>query len=154
MSPFGIGLATFVTLAMIYDLRERRIPNVLVLVGGIFGLAIGAAHGGGTGLADAGLGMIGAGGILFPAFALGWLGAGDVKLAGALGAWLGLAAVPLFLAATLVAGSLVSAAVIAVDLVRRRRRERDERGSRFGEVPYALAVGAGAIVAFATLGAP
>lgn len=151
MSLLGLGLLGFVGVAVFFDLRERRVPNALVLLGAIVGLAAGVAREGGTGFVEASLGMLVAGGLLFPAFALGWLGAGDVKLAGALGAWLGLAAVPLFLAATLVAGSLVSAAVIAVDRIRRRWLERDARGSRYGEVPYALAVGAGAVVAFATL---
>src|SRR6185503_12038529 len=117
-------------LAAIYDLRERRIPNGLVLVCGITGLMTGVVREGGAGLADSAIAMILATALLFPAFALGWLGAGDAKLAGALGAWLGAASLPRFLAATFVAGGILSAIVIAVDLaLRRRKAVRDERGS-------------------------
>ena len=154
MNPLFIGLLVFVTLAGIYDLRERRIPNALVAACGITGLVAGVARAGGAGLADSGIAILLGVTLLFPLFALGWIGAGDAKLAGALGGWLGTAAMPLFLASTLVAGGALSATMIAFDLAFRRRKPvRDERGSRFGEVPYALAVGAGAIVAVIGAGA-
>lgn len=146
MTVLTLGLLVFVTLAAVYDLRERRIPNELVLACGVVGLATGVVRAGGAGLADSAISMILGAAVLFPVFALGWIGAGDAKLAGALGAWLGSALLPCFLAATVVAGGALSAAMIAL-------ATRDERGSRFGEVPYALAVGAGAIVAFVSGGA-
>jgi prepilin peptidase CpaA len=150
---FPLGLLVFVTLAAVYDLRERRVPNELVLACGIAGLVVGVVREGGAGLADSGIAMILGTALLFPAFMLGWIGAGDAKLAGALGAWLGFALLPRFLAATVVTGGLLSAGVIALDLAfGRRKSRRDERGSRFGEVPYALAIGAGAIVAFVSGG--
>ena len=145
----GLGLLVFVALAAVYDLRERRIPNRLVAACGIAGLLAGVARAGGAGLADSGIAMMLATATLFPLFALGWIGAGDAKLAGAFGGWLGAALLPYFLAATLVAGGILSAIVIAIDLVLRRRKPaRDARGSHFGEVPYGLAVGVGAIAAF------
>ena len=148
-----IGLLVFVTLAAVYDLRERRVPNELVLACGIVGLVAGVVRGGGAGLADSGIAMILGTALLFPAFVLGWIGAGDAKLAGALGAWLGWDLLPRFLAATFVSGGVLSAGMMALALAfGRRKSERDERGSRFGEVPYALAVGAGAIVAFVSGG--
>lgn len=154
MSAIGIGLVGFVVSAAIYDLRERRIPNRLVAIGSVLGLFAGAVRGGEAGLADALLALAIAGATLFPAFVMGWLGAGDVKLAGALAAWLGTDAVPQFLLATVVAGGVVSAALIAFEIIRQRRKTKaDENGSRFSAVPYALAIGAGAIAAFVGGGA-
>ena len=148
-----IGLLVFVTLAAVYDLRERRVPNELVLACGIVGLVAGVVRGGGAGLADSGIAMILGTALLFPAFVLGGIGAGEATRAGALGAWLGFALLPRFLATTVVTGGLLSAGVIVLDLaLGKRKSRRDERGSRFGEVPYALAVGAGAIVAFVSGG--
>jgi prepilin peptidase CpaA len=72
-----------------WDLRTRRIPQVLTLGGALAGFAYHLAAGGWTG----GLGSLAGwfvGIVIFLApFALGGLGAGDVKLLGALGAWLG-----------------------------------------------------------------
>jgi prepilin signal peptidase PulO-like enzyme (type II secretory pathway) len=84
--------------AVVTDLRERRIPNALTLPLAIAGLGIGAVSGGLGGLVMALVGCL-AGGLLFllPAAKLGW-GMGDLKLAAALGAmggpvfalWMGL----------------------------------------------------------------
>lgn len=76
-------------LAVISDLKTRRIPNLLT-----FGAALGAiaSHGllegrGAAGMALAGW-VVGVA-IFFPVFALGGMGGGDIKLLGAIGALLG-----------------------------------------------------------------
>ena len=83
----------FSGLAVIFDLREQRIPNWLNF------LAVGAGFllNGWDGflsfrnsLYGFGLGL----GIFVLPFILGWLGAGDVKFVGALGAILGAAVIP------------------------------------------------------------
>ena len=84
--------------AVITDVRERRIPNALTLPLAIAGLGIGAVSGGLDGLVMAVAGCL-AGGLLFllPVAKLGW-GMGDLKLVAALGAmggplfalWMGL----------------------------------------------------------------
>ncbi len=84
--------------AVVFDVRERRIPNALTLPLAVAGLSIGAVSGGMGGLKLAIAGCV-AGGLLFlvPVAKLGW-GMGDLKLAAALGAvggplfalWMGL----------------------------------------------------------------
>jgi prepilin peptidase CpaA len=82
----SVGLAT---IACGWDLRTRRIPQLLTLGGAIAGLSFHLVTGGWQG----GMGSVAGwfvGIVIFLApFALGGLGAGDVKLLGALGAWLG-----------------------------------------------------------------
>jgi prepilin peptidase CpaA len=84
--------------AVVTDVRERRIPNALTLPLALAGLIVGAVSAGLGGLVLALAGCL-AGGLLFllPAAKLGW-GMGDLKLAAALGAmggpvfalWMGL----------------------------------------------------------------
>ena len=76
-------------LASGWDIRTRRIPNVLTLG---FALAALAVHlftsgmdGGISALGGWALGLV----LFLPLFALGGMGAGDVKLLAAFGAWLG-----------------------------------------------------------------
>ena len=85
-------LAAFVTY---YDLRYRRIPNLLILFALIAGLAINTAFGGWQGALSS---LEGFGLAFVPMFLMhlfGAMGAGDVKLFGAIGAVLGVGMVPL-----------------------------------------------------------
>ena len=87
-------VAQVVTLALAavacgWDLRTRRIPQVLTLGGAAAGLVFHFINGGwNAGVASA-IGWLVGIAIFFLPFALGGLGAGDVKLLGAIGAWLG-----------------------------------------------------------------
>lgn len=110
---FG-GLLAITLLAGAWDLRTRRIPN-LVSVGGLaLALVLRAPPGGpelGEGLAAAGLAFI----FAIPFFMAGGLGGGDVKLMTAVAAFLGLD--------RLLAGLLVMALVgVAMALVAVARR--------------------------------
>jgi len=76
-------------LACAWDLRTRRIPNVLTFGAAAAALVFHVAtDGAGGGMASIGGWAVGVA-LLFAPFALGGMGAGDVKLLGALGAWLG-----------------------------------------------------------------
>jgi prepilin peptidase CpaA len=73
-------------IAVVTDVRERRIPNALTIPLAVAGLGIGAVSGGLGGLVISVVGCF-AGGMLFfiPVVKLGW-GMGDLKFAAALGA--------------------------------------------------------------------
>jgi prepilin peptidase CpaA len=72
-----------------FDLRTRRIPNVLTFGAAaaavIYGLLLDGSGGAGRAAAGWFVGAL----LFFPMFALRGMGAGDVKLLAALGAWLG-----------------------------------------------------------------
>jgi prepilin peptidase CpaA len=108
IAAFGLAAT-----ACAWDLRTRRIPQVLTLGGAIAGLAYHVAVGGWPAavpsLAGWGVGLL----LFLIPFALGGLGGGDVKLLGALGAWLGVTNVVWLALYTGVAGG-VFALVVAV----------------------------------------
>ena len=76
-------------LAVIFDLRSRRIPNWLTLGAAAAALIYALATGGFVGLRQAVLAWTVGAAIFFPLFALRGMGAGDVKLIAGLAAWLG-----------------------------------------------------------------
>jgi prepilin peptidase CpaA len=75
--------------AVVTDLRSRRIPNWLVLPFLVAGIVVSGWLGGWHGIGQSALG-IGLGAVLFGALAwMGGMGMGDVKLCIAIGAWIG-----------------------------------------------------------------
>ena len=82
----SLGLAI---VACGWDLRTRRIPQLITLGGALAGIVYHAAHGGWSAGAASAMGWLVGIAIFIVPFALGGLGAGDVKLLGAIGAWLG-----------------------------------------------------------------
>jgi prepilin peptidase CpaA len=81
-----LGLAA---VACGWDLRTRRIPQVLTLGGALAGVMFHLVSGGWNSAIASSAGWAVGVAIFFLPFALGGLGAGDVKLLGAIGAWLG-----------------------------------------------------------------
>ena len=81
--------AIFTAVAMIWDLRTRRLPNWLTVGAFVAALGFHTATGGWAGLATALAGFAVGFGILFVLWLIGGGGGGDVKLMGALGACLG-----------------------------------------------------------------
>jgi len=163
---FNLFLLVFTGLAVGFDVRERRIPNRLVLIGIVAGILFNGSAGRPQ-LFDSVLGLgLGLGILLLP-FAFGWLGAGDVKFFGAVGALLGVKFVPrVFFYSALLGGVL---AVISIAfrgmslrifrtawwdlkvLVASRGAVLPEsvgKQSRVDTVPYGVAIGLGTLVAF------
>jgi prepilin peptidase CpaA len=89
MSAGHIVILVVAGIACVWDLRTRRIPNLLTFGTAAAALVFQFFTRGTDGLVM-GLGgwLVGVA-VFFAAFALGGMGAGDVKLLGALGAWLG-----------------------------------------------------------------
>ncbi len=75
--------------AVVFDVRTRRIPNWLTFGAALAALAYAAFDAGLPGVGTAAAGWIAGAALFFPFFALGGMGAGDVKLLAALAAWLG-----------------------------------------------------------------
>lgn len=75
--------------ATLFDLRYRRIPNVLTISGLLLALGLGAWYGGWAGLTTSTLGFLSGLALLLPGFMLRMTGGGDVKLLAAAGAFLG-----------------------------------------------------------------
>lgn len=87
-----VPLAAFVTY---YDVRYRRIPNLLILATLVAGLAINIGFNGLEGALSSVEGFALAFVPMFLMHLFGAMGAGDVKLFGAIGAVLGVSMVPL-----------------------------------------------------------
>lgn len=157
------------TLSVVYDLRERRIPNALTVGGVCAALVLRLAIDPGTavgGLQGAGLGLV----IALPLFAVGAFGAGDGKLVIAMGAFLGWEGLPTALLVGGAVGGLLSLAyavrrgvVLPVlyqtrDLALycatfgRAGERRTLTSSSATTVPYGVAIAAGAVAAWMTGG--
>jgi prepilin peptidase CpaA len=117
VSPNVIKLLLLIPLAVTvtyYDVRYRRIPNVLVLAALISGLVLNSSLAGVQGT----ISSVGGFGLAFiPMFFMhlfGAMGAGDVKLFGAVGAVLGVGLVPM----TFVVVVMLGAALAVYSMVR------------------------------------
>jgi prepilin peptidase CpaA len=101
-------LAPLAICVIYYDVRYRRIPNVLVLATLLAGISINTAFGGWHGVLSSLEGFALA---FFPMLLMhifGALGAGDVKLFGAVGAVLGVALVPLAFVVVVMLGAVLA----------------------------------------------
>lgn len=125
------------------DMRERRIPNALVLAALGLGLAFQCwSHGFNGGLlALAGVAV----GTLFflPFHIAGALGAGDVKFMGALGAALGPVGALIAGAFSLMAGAILGLAVFSWHQWRTVARAEPQRST--ATLPYAAAIATGSL---------
>jgi prepilin peptidase CpaA len=84
-----VAVLLVAAVAMISDLRMRRIPNLLTFGSTGAAMVYALVVAGPWGLAMAVAGWLVGAALFFPLFALGGMGAGDVKLLAALGAWMG-----------------------------------------------------------------
>ena len=122
MKPIDVPAITVILLglaAVVFDVRTRRIPNVLTLGGAAAALAYAAHAGGAAGAGAAFAGWVLGAAFFFPFFALGGMGAGDVKLVAAFGAWLGPAdTVPLAIFASIAGGVFAVVVSLATGYLR------------------------------------
>lgn len=109
----GLAFVTMLVAITLTDLERRTIPNKILLVGAIVGLAIAAVADTGS-LPERAIAAAAAGGLLF-AVALAYprgMGMGDVKLAAVMGLYLGRSVGPALLIG-FAAGALFGLALIA-----------------------------------------
>ena len=99
---------TMVLVATVTDLRNRRIPNWLVLPFLLAGLAMSALLNGWSGLGKSTLGITMAVAVLGLFCRLGGMGMGDLKLCAAIGAWIGPSQLYVALIATGLAGGVMA----------------------------------------------
>jgi leader peptidase (prepilin peptidase) / N-methyltransferase len=109
----GLAFVTMLVAITLTDLERRIIPNKILMVGVVVGVALAAVADPG-GLPERAIGAAAAGGLLF-AVALAYprgMGMGDVKLAAVMGLYLGRSVAPALLIA-FAAGSVFGLAMIA-----------------------------------------
>lgn len=87
--PAVIAIVALLWISAVWDLRHRRIPNVLVFVGTAIGFVLQIEFAGLNGLLSALSGLAVGLAILMPGYLIGTTGAGDVKLMATVGAFLG-----------------------------------------------------------------
>jgi prepilin peptidase CpaA len=137
--------------AAFFDIKERRIPNWIILFALTVGLLLGAFQSSTQfifSVTGFGAGIL----ALTIPFALGWMGAGDVKFFAAVGALLGYKTLPrIFFYSCIVAGVL---ALIAMALGQIRQisfkhllNSTAVNSGRYS-VPWGVAIGAGTIMAY------
>ena len=113
----------FTAVAMVWDIRTRRIPNWLNLIGLMMALIFCSATGGWKGVSFSVAGFMTGFAILLLLWLMGGAGGGDVKLMGAVGAWLGPYQTLIVFVAS---GFLTAAGQIAINM----RRQFDSRKSQ------------------------
>jgi prepilin peptidase CpaA len=155
----GAVFSLLLLLAGIGDVRSRRIPNKLVAVLALFGVAFSIVNEPiPDGVSRSVLGLLT--GLLcwLPFYALGWLGAGDVKLFAAASAWLGpMGALEGALAAAVAGGLLAlmwmvksrgvkpTAEVLGMSAGSPSLLTPEANDSRRARLPYGVAIAFGAL---------
>jgi prepilin peptidase CpaA len=154
-------------LSAFFDLRIRRIPNWLIVIGLFCGVVLNALQGTSYLVQSIAGFAVGIAVLILP-FAFGWMGAGDVKYFGVVGALLGASWLPrVFFYSALVAG-LIAISYLGFGLVRLSRfkqfwldikvailsmgqvlptpvQQTHERGD---SIPWGVAFAAGTIIAY------
>jgi len=161
-------LVSTITLSIFFDIKERKIPNWITIPGIVIGLLLNSFFGLAQ-LLQSVLGIAVGIGIMIVPFALGWLGAGDVKLFGLVGALLGVRWIPrVFFYTALISGILamfsicvrgfdrgsfrqlwLDLKIAGLSLGRVMPKSIHERAdNKKQSVPWGVAIGLGAIIAF------
>lgn len=146
MSVQMLIVAALGAVAVVEDLRSRRIPNWIPLAALILGLAWNTFAHGWHGTLGSLLGAV-AGFLVFIVFyVLGGMGGGDIKLMGGFGAVIGIQHVLAAAFAAALCGAAIALGVIGVRALRKRRRAGETSGTQAAEsesIPYAPAIAAG-----------
>lgn len=113
-SEVSAGLLTaFVIAVSIFDIRERRIPNLLVFPAALIGLTLNSILHGWVGLGSGLKGLVVGFALLFIPYLVGGMKAGDVKFLAAIGTFTGATDVVRALLATLLFYPLLAALAVS-----------------------------------------
>jgi prepilin peptidase CpaA len=111
MSGFQVVTIGIAIVAAAWDLKTRRIPNLLTFGAALIAVGVHGYLGGISGAGWSVAGWLVGVAFFFPFFALAGMGAGDVKLLAALGAWLGPGQTVWLALFSLIAGGVLGLAV-------------------------------------------
>jgi prepilin peptidase CpaA len=166
----GIGALVSAGLAVAWDLRQGRIPNRLTYGSLVVALVLRIILGGWRGALDGLIAGLVCGGVFLLLFLVRGMGAGDVKLMAAIGMWAGLRHVVAIMLVTAIAGG-----ILAVGYMVARKRglstlrnlgallrfhlvaglaphpEINLENPQAIRIPYALAIAAGTVYAYAMM---
>jgi len=101
-------------IALAYDLKQHRVPNLLSLAALLVGLVSNSLLLGWSGLFSSLGGLLLGLGLMLPFYWKKGMGAGDVKLMAAVGAMLGTSTVLIAIAATLISGAVIASTIVLV----------------------------------------
>lgn len=161
----NLTLLATIGLGGLFDIRERRIPNWVVLFGLTGGVALSAFQGS-TQLIFSIIGFFAGILALMIPFAFRWMGAGDVKFFAAVGALLGYKTLPRVFFYSCLAAGMIALFALACGQARQmsfssfwtdckfmlltgaRLPESTRLDSAAYTVPWGVAIGAGTIMAY------
>ena len=148
-------LLALLTVAVITDTHDRLIPNLLVVIGLVIGIAGHTWLSGVAGFVTATIGACVGLLCLLPFYISGGMGAGDVKLMAVCGAFLGPVHVVVAAVATLLVGGVLGVVWLFRRLISTEPFTSTEPDYPQGDadtvaanpsIPYAVAIAAGAVV--------
>lgn len=149
-----VALVATLALALLFDIKWRKIPNWLTYSSVILGLGLQWIFVGKAGIYGGLAGAITGFSLMFVMWRLGWMGAGDVKLLTAVGAM----TYSTFVIYTGIYAILVSGAIALVSMVVTRRVgetfknmrlvfSKESLGTTSWAIPYAVPIGIGVALA-------
>jgi len=167
---FGVTLLTLLAVIGWFDVRERRVPNLLVLaIVALYAVAVATSARAVTPVADLAVAAAFLAGVLL-LWLPGWLGGGDAKLLAALGLWAGPARALDLVFAVAIAGGVLALILLVNARLAPWRAAMPLRSPHTGTtsdrtgtgdaaasaaapptLPYAVAIGLGAAVALRDL---
>ena len=162
----NLTLLAFIIGAAFFDIKERRIPNWIILFGLIAGLLLGIFQGI-TQVMFSVIGFIAGVLVLMVPFACGWMGAGDVKFFAAVGVLLGYKTLPRVLFYSCIVAGIITLIAMALGQARQISFKNFWTDCKFVflslrigvlnsttldagrySVPWGVAIGAGTIMAY------
>ena len=162
----NLTLFAIISVASFFDIKERRIPNWVILIGLISGVLLGALQGSTQLIFSVAGFLVGIVTLLIP-FAFGWMGAGDVKFFAAVGALLGYTRLPRVLFYSCLVAGVIALLALALGYARQVSFKNFWTNCKFMlltariglpksmpldsgaySVPWGVAIGAGTVMAY------